>query len=63
MIDRDLDRMALLVHNADHYSEGYSLDYHVPIVGGTHVRRRSSEQLGRKGKGTLSGRAAVELEG
>ena len=55
--------MALLVHNADHHSEGCSLDCHVPIVGGTHGRRQSSEWLEKTGKGTLSGRVAVRLEG
>ena len=62
MIDRGPHRMSLLVHSAGHYSEGYSLDCHAPIVGETHVRRQSSEWLERKGKATLSGRAAVGLE-
>ncbi len=63
MIDQGLHRMALLVHNADHHSEGCSLGCHVPIEGGTHVRRQRSGWLERKEKATLSGRAAVGLEG
>lgn len=55
--------MALLVHNADHHSEGYSLDCHVRTAEGKHVRHRKSEWLERKGKATLSGHAAVGLEG
>ena len=63
MIDQDPHRMALLVHSADHHSEGCSLDCHAPTVGGTNVCRQSSEWLERKEKATLSGRAAVGLEG
>ena len=55
--------MALLVHNADHHSEEYSLDCHVPIAKGTHARRQSSGWLERMGKATSSGRVAVRLEG
>ena len=63
MIDQGLHRMALLVHNADHHSEGCLLDCHVPTAGERHVRRQSSEWLERKEKATLSGRAAVGLDG
>ena len=62
MIERGPHRMALLVHNADHHFEGYSLDCHVPTGEGMHGRRQSSEWLEKKGKVTLSGRAAVGLE-
>ena len=44
--------MALLEHNVDLRSEGYSLDCHVPTVGVTRVRRQRFEWLERKGKGT-----------
>ena len=63
MVDQEHHRMALLVHNADHHSEGYSLDCHVRIVKGMHARRQSSEWLERMGKATLSERVVVRLEG
>lgn len=50
------------MHNVDRHFEGCSLDYHVPIVGGTHVYRQNSESRERKEKATWSGRAAVRLE-
>ena len=55
--------MASLARNVDHHSEECSLDCHFPSVGGTHVRRRRSELLERKGKATLSGHVVVGLEG
>lgn len=63
MIDQDPYRMALLVYNAEHHFEECSLGCHFLTVRGTRVRRQSSEWLERKGKGTLSERAAVVPEG